>query len=142
MKGMVDYIVYACNGIDALIETEKWELLKIEMDMKIAELKRNILSKQFAITLKQINLKLSSIMNFFDEAIMRGQDGFDVIRQRLDSLFVYMDQIFILIQDSNGVLYEKAHYCLDFVASFLIFHLGMLNIAENDYDLKDYAPVK
>lgn len=44
MKGMVDYIVYACNGIDALIETEKWELLKIEMDMKLQELKRNIMS--------------------------------------------------------------------------------------------------
>ena len=42
---MVDYIVYACNAVDALIETEKWELLKCEMDLKIQNMKRNILSE-------------------------------------------------------------------------------------------------
>lgn len=48
MYGMVDYIVYACNGIDALIETEKWELLKHEMDKKVQTLKWNILTDSFA----------------------------------------------------------------------------------------------
>lgn len=49
-----------------------------------------------------------------------------------------MDQIFILIEDSNGVIFEKAHFCLDFVAKFLIFHMGMLAIAEDDFELNDY----
>ncbi len=51
---MLDYIIYACNGIDALIETEKWELLKIEMDLKLGALKRNILTKSFEYTIRDI----------------------------------------------------------------------------------------
>jgi len=45
----------------------------------------------------------------------------------------------ISIEDAQGILYDKAHYCLDFVASFLIFHMGMLALAEEDFDLKDYS---
>lgn len=96
---MLDYIVFACNGVDALIETEKWELLKYEMDLKLGSLKWNILTKSFEFTIKDIRMKLTSLMSFFDENVMRGQDGFEVCRQRIDSLFVYMDQIFILIED-------------------------------------------
>lgn len=80
LKGMLDYIIYACNGIDALIETEKWELLKIEMDLKLGALKRNILTKSFEYTIRDIRTKLTSIMVFFDESIMRGQDGYQVCR--------------------------------------------------------------
>jgi hypothetical protein len=52
---------------------------------------------------------------------------------------VHLDQILISIEDAQGILYDKAHYCLDFVASFLIFHMGMLALAEEDFDLKDYS---
>lgn len=40
IKGMVDFIVHACNGVDALLETEKWVNLKGEMNRKILTLKK------------------------------------------------------------------------------------------------------
>jgi hypothetical protein len=48
----------------------------------------------------------------------------------------------ISIEDTQGIFYEKAHYCLDLVASFLIFHLGVLSIAEEDFCLKDYRQIR
>lgn len=82
-------------------------------------------------------MKMTAIVSYFDEFVSKGSD--ESCKQRFDSLFLHLDQIQILIEDASGELYDKAHYCLDFVTSFLIFHLGMLCLAEEDFGLRDYG---
>ena len=45
----------------------------------------------------------------------------------------------LLIIDIDSIIFDKAHYCIDFVCNFLVFHLGMLQIAEENFNLKDYS---
>lgn len=78
IKGMIDYIVFACNGVDCLLETDKWMHLKEEMNKKVLALKENILTDNFSYHLKDIKMKLSSIMSFFDDVVNWGRDGFEV----------------------------------------------------------------
>lgn len=85
---------------------------------------------------------MQSIMNFFEDAVSNSSDGFAISQQRFDSLFVYLDEILISLQDTSGVFYNRAIYCLDFVSNFLILHLGLLTLAEEDFDLKDYAEIR
>ena len=137
MENFVDYLLYAVNGIDCFVENEKFHLLTQEMDIKLETMKRKVGEEAFAARLRDLKIKLTSVMRFFHDAIKTGKDDFSQLRTRLDCLFVTLDEILISIQDPNGVLYSRAHACLDFVASFLIFHLGMMCIAEDDFDLVD-----
>lgn len=88
---MVDFIVHACNGVDAMLETEKWVNLKNEMNRKVLFLKQHFLTDSFAFTLKDIKIKLSSIMSYFEMMVSKGKDGKEICKQWMDSLFVYLD---------------------------------------------------
>jgi len=72
------------------------------------------------------------------EKVIDGKDDFKTRQKRLDSLFYHCEEIIILLTDPESVIFSKSHYCIDFVSNFLIFHLGMLQIAEDDFALQDY----
>ena len=133
-----DYMLYGCSGIDCVIETERFDLLKQEMDGKLRVLQKDIFNQAFSDKMKSLAIKMKSIMTFYDQAVRKGDDGHQVCRQRFDSMFVHLDQVLITITDETGPLYDRAHCCLDFVSQFLILHMGLLMLAEEDYELSDY----
>lgn len=80
LKGVADFIVFACNSVDVLIETDKWVQMKENMNQKIHTLKKNILTDNFGFLFKDIKTKLASIMNYFEDFIRNGEDGLEVTR--------------------------------------------------------------
>jgi uncharacterized protein YdcH (DUF465 family) len=130
--------IFGASAIDVLVESDRYfELLK-EFDGRIERLKRDIANDLFQKKLHDIKTKFSAILTIFDKVI-NGKDSFITRKKRLDSLFYHCEEIIILVTDVESVIFEKAHYCIDFVSNFLVFHLGMLQIAEDDFGLKDYA---
>lgn len=108
-----------------------------EFSTKIDGLKRDIADDLFQKKFKDLKPKFSAILTII-EKVVNGKDSFLTRKKRLDSLFYHCEEIIILINDVESVIFERAHLCLDFVSVFLIFHLGMLQIAEDDFELKDY----
>ena len=140
MKKMWNGVCQFCFGasaIDVLVESDRYFELMEELDVKIRRLKRDITNELFQKKLQDIKTKFSAILKIF-EKVISGKDDFITRKKRLDSLFYHCEEIIVLINDTESVIFEKAHYCIDFVSNFLVFHLGMLQIAEEDFELRDY----
>lgn len=128
---------FGANAIDVLVESDWYfEFLK-EQEVKIRRLKKDIADKLFQKKLQDIKTKFSAILRIFDKVI-NGKDSFDTRKKRIDSLFYHWEEIAVFITDVESIIYEKAHCWIDFVSNFLVFHLGMLQIAEENFGLKDY----
>jgi hypothetical protein len=68
----VDYLIYAANGIDCIVETERWELLKQEMDSKLRVMKKDLLSQAFCYKLRDMKVKMNQVMNYWSEFVKQG----------------------------------------------------------------------
>lgn len=135
-KGVCHFI-FGASAIDVMVESDKYYELMEELDSKIRRLKRDITDQLFQKKLQDLKTKFSAILRIF-EKVISGKDDFITRKKRLDSLFYHCEEIIILMNDTQSVIFDKAHYCIDFVSNFLVFHLGMLQIAEDDFGLKDY----
>lgn len=133
----INYLCFGASAIDVLVESDRYFELMEELDSKLRRLKRDITNEIFQKKLQDVKTKFSAILRIF-EKVIGGKDNFTIRKKRLDSLFYHCEEIIVLINDTDSVIFDKAHYCLDFVSNFLVFHLGMLQIAEDDFGLKDY----
>ena len=133
----VCHLAFGASAIDVLVESDRYFELMEELESKIRRLKKEINNELFQKKLGNIKTKFSAILRIF-EKVIEGKDEFKTKQKRLDSLFYHCEEIIVLITDPESVIFDKAHYCIDFVSNFLIFHLGMLQIAEDDFGLKDY----
>ena len=131
------HLVFGAGAIDVLVESDRYFEFMEELDSKIQRMKKEIHNELFQKKLGDIKTKFSAILRIF-EKVIEGKDDFKTRQKRLDSLFYHCEEIILLITDPESVIFEKSHYCIDFVSNFLIFHLGMLQIAEEDFWLKDY----
>ena len=71
-------MLYGCSGIDCVIETERFDLLKQEMDGKLRVLQKDIFNQAFSDKMKSLAIKMKSIMTFYDQAVRKGDDGHQV----------------------------------------------------------------
>lgn len=136
-KGIVHLIVGA-SAIDILVESDWYFEILEEFDQKIQILKKEIANELFQKKLHDLKTKFSAILTIFQKVI-NGKDEFITRKKRLDSLFYHCEEIIILITDVDSLIFNNAHLCIDFVSNFLVFHLGMLQIAEESFGLRDYA---
>ena len=136
-KGMNQYC-FGASAIDVLVESDRYHELMEELGSKVRRLKKDISNELFQKKLQDIKTKFSAILRVF-EKVVDGKDDFATRQKRLDSLFYHCEEIIILITDTDSIIFEKAHLCIDFVSNFLVFHLGMMKIAEEDFGLKDYS---
>ena len=132
------FYLFGANAIDVLAESDRYYELLEEFGGKIRRLKKDINNKLFKQKIHDIKNKFSAILNIFQKVI-NGSDNFNTRKKRLDSLFYHCEEIIVFIIDVESIIYEQAHFCIDFVSNFLVFHLGMLQIAEENFGLKDYA---
>ena len=135
-KGLGEFI-FGASAIDVLIESDRYFELLRDFEARIQRLKNDIGDKMFQKKLYDVKMKFSAVLTIFDKVI-NGKDSFSTRRKRLDSLFYHCEEIILLIIDTKSVLYDKAHYCIEFISNFLVFHLGMLQIAEDDFGIIDY----
>ena len=133
--------------IDMLNEGEKHDQLIKHMDDKVDHVKKALNSKIFDMRLTDLKTKFLVIKNIFDLVIQMSDDfDFEEVsadetnlkKSRLDSAFVMCEEIFLLISEPHCELYKAAHRCIDIVSCFIIVHLGMLHMAVEWYNLRDY----
>lgn len=133
----VHFIGFGIATMEILIESEKYDEMMEYMDNKIKVVKKDLHDKIFNLRLTDLKCQFIVIKNIFEKVIY-GEDDSSLRRSRLDSAFVICEEIFLMISEPHSELYKSAHFCIDLVSCFIIVHLGMLQMAVECYNLKDY----
>ena len=127
----------AMTALEVFIEGEKHDKMLEWMDEKIKVVEKDLEFKIFDLRLSDLKSKFLAIKSTF-ELVLYGSDDSELRKSRLDAVFVICEEIFLLISESHSDLYKSAHYWIDLVSSFMILHLGMLQLAVDSFNLIDY----
>ena len=76
------------------------------------------------------------------ERVVRGTDQKESRRARLESLLAPCEEIYLHLTDPSHDFYQDAHYCLELVCAFMVFHLALLQFAEDEFEMLDYRSRK
>ena len=127
----------AITALEVFLEGEKHDKMTESMDDKIKIVDKDLQFKIFDLRLSDLKSKFLAIKSTF-ELVLYGNDDNELRKSRLDAVFVICEEIFLLISESHSDLYKSAHYWIDLVSSFMILHLGMLQLAVDSFELIDY----